>query len=67
MESIGKIYRYVVPVRWVYNRSCIAYVCRELAHESGVHNWIRVPALNTDASFIADMASLVEEALEVSR
>lgn len=32
---------------------------RELAHECGITNWKRVPALNTDASFIEDMADLV--------
>lgn len=32
---------------------------KELAEDSGIHNWRRVPALNTDASFINDMADLV--------
>ena len=36
---------------------------RELAEEYGVHKWRRVPALNTDASFITDMADLVVDAL----
>jgi protoporphyrin/coproporphyrin ferrochelatase len=36
---------------------------RELAHESGVTNWRRCPAPNTDASFIEDMADMVYEAL----
>jgi len=37
---------------------------RELAEECGIINWKRAPALNTDASFIEDMADLVIEALE---
>jgi len=37
---------------------------RELAEESGVRHWRRVPALNTDELFIEDMADLVVEALE---
>ena len=36
---------------------------RELALESGITNWRRSPALNTDATFIDDMADLVVEAL----
>jgi ferrochelatase len=36
---------------------------RELAEESGVTNWRRAPALNTDATFIDDMADMVWEAL----
>ena len=36
---------------------------RELAHESGVTNWRRCPALNTDEVFIDDMADMVYEAL----
>jgi ferrochelatase len=36
---------------------------RELAEESGVTNWRRCPALNTDALFIDDMADMVYEAL----
>jgi protoporphyrin/coproporphyrin ferrochelatase len=36
---------------------------RELAEESGVENWRRCPALNTDEAFIDDMADLVIEAL----
>ncbi|GBF99709.1 ferrochelatase [Raphidocelis subcapitata] len=36
---------------------------RELAEESGVRHWRRVPALNTDASFIDDLADAVLEAL----
>jgi protoporphyrin/coproporphyrin ferrochelatase len=37
---------------------------RELAHESGITNWRRCPALNTDATFIEDMADMVVQALE---
>ena len=37
---------------------------RELAEESGVTNWRRCPALNTDQRFIDDMADMVMEALE---
>lgn len=37
---------------------------RELAEESGVTNWRRCPALNTDETFINDMADLVVEALQ---
>ena len=36
---------------------------RELAHESGIHNWGRVPALNTNPTFIDDLAEAVLEAL----
>jgi ferrochelatase len=36
---------------------------RELAEESGISNWRRCPALNTDATFIDDMADLVVDAL----
>ena len=36
---------------------------RELAEESGVTNWRRCPALNTDTTFINDMADMVHEAL----
>lgn len=36
---------------------------RELAEESGVRHWRRVPALNTDATFIDDLANAVIEAL----
>ena len=37
---------------------------KELAYEYGIKNWRRVPALNTDQSFIDDMANLVIDALE---
>jgi ferrochelatase len=37
---------------------------RELAEESGITNWRRCPALNTDQLFIEDLADLVKEALE---
>eukprot|EP01039_Chlorochromonas_danica_P000434 gene434-468_t len=37
---------------------------QELAHEHGIVNWKRVPALNTESEFIEDMAELVVEALE---
>lgn len=36
---------------------------RELAQESGVTNWRRCPALNTDATFIEDMADMIYDAL----
>ena len=36
---------------------------RELAEESGVTNWRRCPALNTDPAFIRDMGDIVYEAL----
>lgn len=36
---------------------------RELAHESGIQNWGRVPALNTNPVFIDDLAEAVIEAL----
>ncbi|KAL7503501.1 hypothetical protein ACHAXN_001285 [Cyclotella atomus] len=36
---------------------------RELALESGITNWRRTPALNTDATFIEDMADMVADAL----
>jgi ferrochelatase len=40
---------------------------RELAHESGITNWRRCPALNTDMTFINDMADMVVEALNEPR
>ncbi len=36
---------------------------RELAQESGIHNFYRVPALNTHPVFIEDLADLVIESL----
>merc|ERR1712087_185267 len=36
---------------------------RELAEENGIINWRRCQALNTDPSFIRDMADMVMEAL----
>jgi ferrochelatase len=36
---------------------------RELAEDSGITNWRRCPALNTDTAFIDDMADMVMEAL----
>ncbi|KAK4761689.1 hypothetical protein SAY87_029573 [Trapa incisa] len=36
---------------------------RELALESGIENWARVPALNCTSSFITDLADAVMEAL----
>lgn len=36
---------------------------RELAEESGITNWRRCPALNTDPAFIEDVADLVMESL----
>jgi len=36
---------------------------RELAEESGITNWRRCPALNTETAFIDDMADMVVEAL----
>lgn len=36
---------------------------RELAEESGIEHWRRCPALNTDQTFITDMADMVVEAL----
>merc|ERR1712087_323428 len=36
---------------------------RELALESGITNWRRAPAPNTDETFIQDMADMVYEAL----
>ncbi|GMH72126.1 hypothetical protein TL16_g05836, partial [Triparma laevis f. inornata] len=37
---------------------------KELALESGITNWRRCPALNTDETFINDMADLVVESLQ---
>jgi len=37
---------------------------RELAEESGIKNFYRVPALNTHPGFIEDLAALVVESLE---
>ncbi|KAM7274649.1 hypothetical protein ACFE04_016515 [Oxalis oulophora] len=39
---------------------------RELALESGVQNWGRVPALNCTPSFVSDLADAVEEALPLA-
>jgi len=36
----------------------------EIAHEAGIVNFLRVPALNTDPTFISGLADLVSEALE---
>ena len=36
---------------------------RELAECNGITNWRRVPALNTDKRFIADMADIVVSVL----
>lgn len=36
---------------------------RELAEESGIKGWGRVPALNTNKAFIDDLADAVVEAL----
>ena len=40
---------------------------RELAEESGVEKWGRVPALDTDPTFIDDLADAVMESLESMR
>jgi len=37
---------------------------RELAEESGITNWRRCPALNTDQTFLDDMADMVIDALQ---
>ncbi len=37
---------------------------REIAEESGIHHFLRVPALDTDATFITGLADLVVAALE---
>lgn len=42
---------------------CACSPHRELAEESGIKNWGRVPALNTNAIFIDDLADAVLEAL----
>jgi ferrochelatase len=36
----------------------------EIAHEAGIANFLRVPALNTDPTFIHGLADLVTQALE---
>jgi len=36
---------------------------RELAEENGVTRWRRCPALNTDAEFITELATMVDDAL----
>lgn len=38
---------------------CVLCVCRELALESGIKKWGRVPALNTNPRFIEDLADAV--------
>ncbi|MEO1403210.1 MAG: ferrochelatase [Cyanobacteria bacterium J06635_1] len=40
---------------------------RELAEEAGIEGFHRVPALNTDTTFISDMADMVVEALQAPR
>lgn len=40
---------------------------KELALESGIQNWGRVPALNCTSSFITDLAEAVVEALPSAR
>jgi hypothetical protein len=40
-------------------RTCRPCVCRELALESGIKKWGRVPALNTNPRFIEDLADAV--------
>jgi ferrochelatase len=37
---------------------------REIAEESGIHHFLRVPALDTDPTFITGLADLVVQALE---
>jgi len=37
---------------------------REIAEESGIHHFLRVPALDTDPTFITSLADLVVQALE---
>lgn len=39
------------------------FASRELAEESGIEHWGRVPALNTNPTFIDDLADAVAEAL----
>lgn len=39
---------------------------KELALESGIENWGRVPALNCTSSFITDLAEAVIEALPLA-
>lgn len=36
----------------------------EIAHDAGITNFLRVPALNTDSTFISGLADLVTQALE---
>jgi ferrochelatase len=36
----------------------------EIAHEAGISNFLRVPALNTDPVFIGGLADLVQQALD---
>ncbi len=36
----------------------------EIAHEAGIANFLRVPALNTDSTFIHGLADLVSQALD---
>ncbi|MEO0457194.1 MAG: ferrochelatase [Cyanobacteria bacterium P01_A01_bin.114] len=40
---------------------------RELAEEAGIEGFHRVPALNTDPTFITDMSDMVTEALQAPR
>lgn len=40
---------------------------REVAEEAGIHGFHRVPALNTDATFIEDLANMVTESIDGPR
>lgn len=51
------------PVALLLPYRCCPCRRRELAEESGIQHWGRVPALNTNATFIDDLADAVTEAL----
>lgn len=66
-EDLGVRNLVVVPVSFVSEHietlEEIDMEYREVAEHHGIKNWRRVPALNTDSFFIADLAEMVEEAL----
>jgi protoporphyrin/coproporphyrin ferrochelatase len=40
---------------------------REVAEEAGIHGFHRVPALNTDPTFIEDLADMVMESIDAPK
>jgi len=67
LGQAGVINLVVVPISFVSEHietlEEIDMEYKELALESGIKNWKRCPALNTDARFVQDLADLVVQAL----